>query len=256
VHQVRCLAADFVSHALTVLGSHPCRSARDSCKRFFYCFSRILFDSTSIQVSLALGQCTSALLCPPLIPLKLSVLIHSQVPLSSVGGQVSLLPIFLFALVSRCVGQEHVHSGLDFTLSFRFRSSCSVFAPHSGVSSCSKAGPVSSWIFRAKSVVPARCCFHQCIKSSTPDLIFSLLPLSQFSSVVVLQFTCRCRPESAPSQFFDLCLFCVWIVAGTRYGLTLELPDRKAQCFLASIVLKQLFPEHARKVFGEMPVRI
>jgi hypothetical protein len=33
-------------------------------------------------------------------------------------------------------------------------------------------------------------------------------------------------------------LFCVWIVAGTRYGFTLELSDRKARCFLASIVLK------------------
>jgi hypothetical protein len=73
---------------------------------------------------------------------------------------------------------------------------------------------------------------------------------------VVLQFASRCRPESAPSQFFDLCLFYVWIVAGTHSGLTLELPDRKARGFLTSIVLKQLFPEHARKVFGEMPVRI
>jgi hypothetical protein len=149
-----------------------------------------------------------------------------------------------------------VRLGLDFTLDFRFRSSCSVFGPCSGASSCSRAGPVSSWIFRAKAVVPAHCCFDQCIKSSTPGLVFPLLPLSQFSSVVVLQFTRRCRPESAPSQFFDLCLFCVWIVARTRSGLTLELLDQKSRGFLASIVLKRLFPEYARKVFGEMPVRI
>jgi hypothetical protein len=89
-----------------------------------------------------------------------------------VRGQVSLLPIFLFALVSSCIVQEHVRSGLDFTIGFWFRSSCSIFAPRSGVSSCSRADPVSSWIFRAKVVVPARCYFHQCIKSSTPDLIF------------------------------------------------------------------------------------
>jgi hypothetical protein len=54
----------------------------------FYCFSRISFDSISIQVSLALGQCASASLWPPLIPLKLLVLIHSQVPLSSVQAQL------------------------------------------------------------------------------------------------------------------------------------------------------------------------
>jgi hypothetical protein len=149
-----------------------------------------------------------------------------------------------------------VRSCLDFTLGFRFRSSCSVFGPRSGVSSCSRAGPVSSWIFCVKDIVPARFCFHQCIKSSTPDLIFLLLPLSQFSSVVVLQFVCRCHPESAPSQFFDLCLFCVRIVAGTCSGLTLELPDRKTRGFLASIILKRLFPEHAHKVFCEMPMRI
>jgi hypothetical protein len=51
-----------------------------------------------------------------------------------------LVLIFLFGLVSQCVRQEHVCSGLDFTLGFRFRSSCSVFAPRSGVSSCSRAG--------------------------------------------------------------------------------------------------------------------
>jgi hypothetical protein len=43
----------------------------------------------------------------------------------SMREQASLLLIFLFALVSRCVGQEHVRSGLDFTLGFRFRSCCS-----------------------------------------------------------------------------------------------------------------------------------
>jgi hypothetical protein len=94
---------------------------------------------------------------------------------------------------------------------------------------------------------------HQVLHSRSH---FPLLLLSQFSSIVVLQFANRCRPESAPSQFFDLCLLCVWIVAGTHPGLTLELPDQKAQGFLDSIVLKWLFPEHARKVFGEMHVRI
>jgi hypothetical protein len=35
----------------------------------------------------------------------------------------------------------------------------------------------------------------------------------------------------------------------------LELPDQKARGFLVSIAFKQLFPEHARKLFGEIPVR-
>jgi hypothetical protein len=42
----------------------------------------------------------------------------SQGTARSVCGQVSLLPIFLFALVSQCVGQEHDPSGLDFTIGF------------------------------------------------------------------------------------------------------------------------------------------
>jgi hypothetical protein len=125
--------------------------------------------------------------------------------------------------VSRCISQEHVRSGLDFVLDFRFRSSCSVFGPRSGMSFCSRAGLISSWIFCAKAVVLVHCCFHQCIKASTPDVIFPLLLLSHFSSIVVLQFACRCRPEFAPSQFFDLCLFCVWIIARTHSGHTLEL---------------------------------
>jgi hypothetical protein len=48
----------------------------------------------------------------------------------------------------------------------------------------------------------------------------------------------------------------VWIVTGTRPGDTLELPDQKARGFLVSIALKQLFPEHAYKIFGEMSVGI
>jgi hypothetical protein len=36
--------------------------------------------------------------------------------------------------------------------------------------------------------------------------------------------------------------------------VTLTLPDQKARDFLISIVLKLLFSEHARKVFGEIPV--
>jgi hypothetical protein len=39
-------------------------------------------------------------------------------------------------------------------------------------------------------------------------------------------------------------------------SVTLELLGQKARGFLASIVLKWLFLEHARKVFGEMPVSI
>jgi hypothetical protein len=148
-----------------------------------------------------------------------------------------------------------VLSGLDFTLDFRFRSNCSVFGPRSGASSCSRASSVSSWIFRAKAVVLVRCCFHQCIKSSTLDLIFLLLPLCQFSSVVVLQFTCTCHPESAPSQLFDPCLFCVWIIVRTHPGNILELPDHKARGFLVSIALNWLLLKHAHKVFSEMPVR-
>jgi hypothetical protein len=46
----------------------------------------------------------------------------------------------------------------------------------------------------------------------------------------------------------------VWIVAGTRPGVVLELPDRKARGFLVPIALKRLLPEHAYKVFSEMPV--
>jgi hypothetical protein len=38
-------------------------------------------------------------------------------------------------------------------------------------------------------------------------------------------------------------------------GVVLELPDQKAQGFLVLIVLKQLFLEHACKVFSEMPVK-
>jgi hypothetical protein len=48
----------------------------------------------------------------------------------------------------------------------------------------------------------------------------------------------------------------VWIVAGSRFGYALELPDQKAQGFLVLIVLKQLFLEHIRKVFCEISVRI
>jgi hypothetical protein len=41
----------------------------------------------------------------------------------------------------------------------------------------------------------------------------------------------------------------------TRLGLTLELPDQKAQDFLVPIALKRLLPEQACKVFVEMFVR-
>jgi hypothetical protein len=41
-----------------------------------------------------------------------------------------------------------------------------------------------------------------------------------------------------------------------KAGVVLELPDQKAQGFLVPIALKQLFPEHVHKVFGQIPVRI
>jgi hypothetical protein len=47
----------------------------------------------------------------------------------------------------------------------------------------------------------------------------------------------------------------VWIVAESRLVYTLELPDQKARGFLISTALEELFPEHVRKVFGEMTVR-
>jgi hypothetical protein len=47
----------------------------------------------------------------------------------------------------------------------------------------------------------------------------------------------------------------VWIVAGIRPAHTLELPDQKARGLLVQIVLKRLSPEHAHKMFSEMPVR-
>jgi hypothetical protein len=38
-------------------------------------------------------------------------------------------------------------------------------------------------------------------------------------------------------------------------GVVLELPDQKARVFLVLIALTRRFPEHARKLFDEMPVR-
>jgi hypothetical protein len=45
------------------------------------------------------------------------------------------------------------------------------------------------------------------------------------------------------------------IVVGTHPSRILELLDQKARGFLVPIALKRLFTEHARKLFGEMPVR-
>jgi hypothetical protein len=39
-------------------------------------------------------------------------------------------------------------------------------------------------------------------------------------------------------------------------GIGFELPNQKARGFLVFIGFKQLFPEHARKLFGEISVRI
>jgi hypothetical protein len=73
---------------------------------------------------------------------RLCLLPSSRLWFSSAHNPFPILsqPIFLFGLVSRCIGQEHVLSGLDFTIGFWFRSNCSVFAPHSGMSFCSRVG--------------------------------------------------------------------------------------------------------------------
>jgi hypothetical protein len=57
------------------------------------------------------------------------------------------------------------------------------------------------------------------------------------------------------SEISIFCSWCVWIIAGTHPGHTLELLDRKAQSFLVSITVKRLFLKHVHKVFGEMLVR-
>jgi hypothetical protein len=38
--------------------------------------------------------------------------------------------------------------------------------------------------------------------------------------------------------------------------IVLELLDKKARCFLVSIVFNRLFPEHSRKLVGEISVSI
>jgi hypothetical protein len=64
-----------------------------------------------------------------------------------------------------------------------------------------------------------------------------------------------CFIHSVPCSSVLFLWIVVWIFAGTRPGLTLELPDRKARGFLVPFAFKRLYPEHAHKVFGEMPVR-
>jgi hypothetical protein len=59
------------------------------------------------------------------------------------------------------------------------------------------------------------------------------------------------------SLIFELVLQFL-IVSGLLQGQTgvvLELLDQKARGFLVLIALIRLFLEHARKVFGEIPVR-
>jgi hypothetical protein len=53
----------------------------------------------------------------------------------------------------------------------------------------------------------------------------------------------------------DFCGLWVWILAGPCPSIVLELSVQKAQGFPVLIALKRLFLEHARKVFGEIPVR-
>jgi hypothetical protein len=49
-------------------------------------------------------------------------------------------------------------------------------------------------------------------------------------------------------------LFCCELLQG-EVGIVLELPDQNARVFLVPVALKRWFSIHARKVFGEMPVR-
>jgi hypothetical protein len=48
----------------------------------------------------------------------------------------------------------------------------------------------------------------------------------------------------------------VWIVIGTFFGVTLELPDQKTRDFLVRIALPRCFLERAHQLFGEILVMI
>jgi hypothetical protein len=171
-------AFDFVMFAFTLWCARSC---------LFFSSSSLLVPMVH-QASIPLPQfrcCHKALACRCL----LKILIHFSVAMSAQWSPVlfSILalghgllcpflfdlilplmpeiwvPIFLFSLVSQCVGQEHVCSGLDFTLSFRFRSNSSIFGPRSGASSSYRVGPVLSLDFPCQSCwFPTRCSAHPC----------------------------------------------------------------------------------------------
>jgi hypothetical protein len=55
-------------------------------------------------------------------------------------------------------------------------------------------------------------------------------------------------------ELFSALIFVKFSSAGV-IGLVLELPDQKTRAVLVLITLTQRFPEHARKVVGEMTMR-
>jgi hypothetical protein len=52
----------------------------------------------------------------------------------------------------------------------------------------------------------------------------------------------------------EFCGVFVWIVAGARSAVVLDLLDQKARVFYVLIVLIRWFLEHARKVYGKITV--
>jgi hypothetical protein len=73
---------------------------------------------------------------------------------------------------------------------------------------------------------------------------------SRFLAAAATVFCLRLRPFF---EFISARVGCESLQG--EAGDILELPDQKAQDFFVLITLNRLFPEHARMVFGEMPVR-
>jgi hypothetical protein len=110
-----------------------------------YSSSRSKHLVDSVHSSISVASRPSLIVFPPRFALArrhLCLLSSARLWFSSARNPLTILsqPIFLYGLVSQCVGQEHVRSGLELTIGFRFRSSCYVFAPCSGMSSCTRAG--------------------------------------------------------------------------------------------------------------------
>jgi hypothetical protein len=67
----------------------------------------------------------------------------------------------------------------------------------------------------------------------------------------------RCAATVNPTQVLHFASgLVVWIVIGTFFGVTLELPDQKTRDFLVRIALPRCFLERAHQLFGEILVRI